>query len=81
MDDEAREVMKRHPGVGALTLGRIPIGPNTVQWIEWFIGFLRGAGAPDRVATYAGDLGTSTSEPTLSRTQWGSTPNRRGPPP
>jgi AcrR family transcriptional regulator len=54
---KAREVLKRHPGVGALTLGRIPIGPNTVQWIEWFVGLLRSAGVPDRIATYAGDLG------------------------
>jgi AcrR family transcriptional regulator len=54
---QAREVMKRHPGVGALTLGRIPIGPNTVQWMEWLLGLLRDAGVPDRIAAYAGDLG------------------------
>lgn len=53
----AREVMKRHPGVGALTMGRIPIGPNTVLWVEWFLAVLRGAGVPDRIAAYAGDLG------------------------
>ena len=54
---QARQVMKRYPGVGALTLGRIPIGPNTVQWMEWLLGLLREAGVPDRIATYAGDLG------------------------
>jgi AcrR family transcriptional regulator len=54
---QAREVMKRYPGAGALTLGRIPIGPNTVRWIEWLLGLLRGAGIPDRIAAYVGDLG------------------------
>jgi hypothetical protein len=53
----AREAMKRHPGVGALTMGRIPIGPNTVRWVEWYLAVLRGAGIPDRIAAYAGDLG------------------------
>ncbi len=53
----ARESMKRHPGVGALTMGRIPIGPNTVRWVEWYLAVLRGAGVPDRIAAYAGDLG------------------------
>lgn len=54
---QAREVMKRYPGAGALTLGRIPVGPHTVRWIEWLLGLLRGAGIPDRIAAYAGDLG------------------------
>ena len=54
---QAREVLKRYPGVGALTLGRIPVGPNTVRWIEWQLAVLRGAGIPDRIAAYAGDLG------------------------
>lgn len=54
---QAREVLKRHPGVGALTLGRIPVGPNTVRWIEWLLALLRGAGIPDRIAAYTGDLG------------------------
>jgi AcrR family transcriptional regulator len=53
----SREVLKRYPGVGALTMGRIPIGPNTVRWIEWSLALLRGAGIPDRVAAYVGDLG------------------------
>ncbi len=53
----AREALKRHPGVGALTMGRIPIGPNTVRWVEWLLAVLRGAGMPDRIAAYAGDLG------------------------
>jgi AcrR family transcriptional regulator len=54
---QAREVLRSRPGVGALTLGRIPVGPNVVRWIEWLLALLRGAGVPDRIAAYAGDLG------------------------
>jgi AcrR family transcriptional regulator len=54
---QAREVLRSHPGVGALTLGRIPVGPNMVRWVEWLLALLRGAGVPDRIAAYAGDLG------------------------
>ena len=51
-----RGVFERHPGVAALTLGRIPTGVNVVRWAEWTLVLLRGAGLPDRVAAYAGDL-------------------------
>jgi AcrR family transcriptional regulator len=54
---QARRVFQRHPGVAALTLGRIPVGPNLVRWTEWLLALLRGAGIPDRIAAYAGDLG------------------------
>jgi AcrR family transcriptional regulator len=53
---EVRRVFERHPGVAALTLGRIPVGPNLVRWTEWTLALLRGAGIPDRIAAYAGDL-------------------------
>jgi AcrR family transcriptional regulator len=53
---EARAVFDRHPGVAALTLGRIPTGPNVVRWAEWTLAILRGAGIPDRIAAFAGDL-------------------------
>ena len=53
---ETRRVFDRHPGVAALTLGRIPIGPNLVRWTEWTLALLRGGGVPDRIAAYAGDL-------------------------
>jgi AcrR family transcriptional regulator len=51
-----RQVFQRHPGVAALTLGRVPTGPNVVRWAEWTLALLRGAGIPDRIAAYAGDL-------------------------
>jgi TetR/AcrR family tetracycline transcriptional repressor len=54
---QARRVFQRYPGVGALTMGRIPVGPNLVRWTEWLLALLRGAGIPDRIAAYAGDLG------------------------
>lgn len=53
---EVRQVFDRHPGVAALTLGRIPVGPNLVRWTEWTLALLRGGGVPDRIAAYAGDL-------------------------
>jgi AcrR family transcriptional regulator len=51
-----RRVFERHPGVAALTLGRVPTGPNVVRWAEWTLALLRGAGIPDRIAAFAGDL-------------------------
>jgi AcrR family transcriptional regulator len=53
---EVRRVFDRHPGLAGLTLGRIPVGPNVVRWAEWTLALLRGAGIPDRIAAYAGDL-------------------------
>jgi TetR/AcrR family tetracycline transcriptional repressor len=50
-------VFQRYPGVAELTLGRIPVGPNLVRWTEWVLTLLRGAGVPDHIAAYAGDLG------------------------
>jgi AcrR family transcriptional regulator len=51
-----RGVFGRHPGVAALTLGRVPTGPNVVRWAEWTLALMRGAGIPDRIAAFAGDL-------------------------
>jgi AcrR family transcriptional regulator len=53
---QVRRIFKRHPGVAGLTLGRIPVGPNLVQWNEWGLALLRGAGIPDRIAAYSFDL-------------------------
>jgi AcrR family transcriptional regulator len=54
---QARRVFQRYPGVAGLTLGRIPVGPNLVRWNEWILALLRGAGVPDKIAAYAGDIG------------------------
>ncbi|HXF72761.1 MAG TPA: TetR/AcrR family transcriptional regulator [Actinomycetota bacterium] len=51
-----REILHRHRDVARLTLGRIPIGPNLVRIMEWMLALLRGAGLPDRIAAFAGDL-------------------------
>lgn len=52
----ARQVLKRHGDVARISLGRIPVGPNTLQVMEWQFALLRGAGLPDRVVSHAGDI-------------------------
>jgi TetR/AcrR family transcriptional regulator, tetracycline repressor protein len=57
----AREMLagfKRHPGVAALTMGRVPFGPNMLVGAEYLLGRLRAAGLPDQVAAFIGDLGS-----------------------
>jgi AcrR family transcriptional regulator len=53
---ELRSLMKRHRDVARISLGRIPLGPNTVRVIEWQLGLMRAAGIPDRTAALTGDL-------------------------
>jgi AcrR family transcriptional regulator len=53
---EEREMMRRHPGIAQLSFGRIPVGPNAVQYMEWHLSVLRAGGVSDRVAALAGDL-------------------------
>jgi AcrR family transcriptional regulator len=52
----AWRMLGRYPGVAGLTLGRIPLGPNLMRLTEWTLTLLRGAGVPDRIAAFAGDL-------------------------
>jgi AcrR family transcriptional regulator len=56
MARQLRRLMARHRDVARISLGRIPIGPTTVRWVEWQLALLRGAGLSDRTATLAGDL-------------------------
>jgi TetR/AcrR family tetracycline transcriptional repressor len=49
-------VFRRHPGVAGLTLGRVPWGPSMIAIGELVLAELRGAGIPDQVAAYVGDL-------------------------
>jgi TetR/AcrR family transcriptional regulator, tetracycline repressor protein len=53
---ECRDAFARHRGTAGLTLGRIPLGPNSLVLIEASVGILRKAGLPDRVCGFAGDL-------------------------
>jgi AcrR family transcriptional regulator len=71
---EVRRVFRHYPGVAALTLGRIPVGPQLVRWAEWTLALLRGGGVPDTIAAYAGDLlglylGATDYEATLAPPQ------------
>jgi AcrR family transcriptional regulator len=52
----ARRVLRSHRDIARWSLGRIPIGPNTLRVNEWQLSLLRAAGIPDRVAALAGDL-------------------------
>jgi AcrR family transcriptional regulator len=49
-------VMLRHRDLVRLSIGRIPVGPNMLQVIEWSLVLLRAAGLPDHAAGYAGDI-------------------------
>jgi AcrR family transcriptional regulator len=53
---EMLRLMRAHPGIARVSLGRIPVGPNLVRFAEWLLALLRGAGIPDRPAALAGDL-------------------------
>jgi AcrR family transcriptional regulator len=58
LKDMARQgyrVMLSHHDAVRLSIGRPPAGPNTVRIVEWMLGLLRGAGIPDRIATYFGN--------------------------
>jgi AcrR family transcriptional regulator len=50
-----RDVMRQHPGLAALSFGRIPVGPNAIRFFEWHLSLLR-SGLSDGVAALAGDL-------------------------
>jgi AcrR family transcriptional regulator len=51
-----RRVLRRHRDAARISLGRIPLGERGLETIEWAAAVLRGAGLPDRVIAYAGDL-------------------------
>jgi AcrR family transcriptional regulator len=50
-------VFRRHPGVAALTLGRVAVTPSMLVTGERILSELRQAGIPDQVAAFVGDLG------------------------
>lgn len=49
-------LLLRHNDLVLLSLGHIPVGPNSLRVIEWGIDLLRRAGAPDHAAAYFGDI-------------------------
>lgn len=52
----SRLLMLEHRDIARISIGRIPVGPNVLRWVEWILHLLREAGFPDKVAAYAGDL-------------------------
>jgi AcrR family transcriptional regulator len=51
-----RAVLRRHPAVARLSIGRIPSGRTLAMASEWSFALLRPAGIPDQVIAYAADL-------------------------
>lgn len=51
-----RGVMNSHRDLARVSLGRWPLGPNALRWLEWILSVTRGAGLPDRDAGRAGFL-------------------------
>jgi TetR/AcrR family transcriptional regulator, tetracycline repressor protein len=49
---------RRHPGVAALTLGRIAVSPSMLDLGERLLAELRAAGLPDQVVAFVGDIGS-----------------------
>jgi len=49
-------VMARHNDASLLSIGNIPFGPNGLRMIEWTFAVLRGAGLPDQIVGFFGDL-------------------------
>jgi len=50
-------VLRKYPGVAALTFGRMAVSPSMLAVGERILAVLRAAGIPDQVAAYFGDLG------------------------
>jgi AcrR family transcriptional regulator len=53
---EMRRVLTSHRDIARVTLGAIPVGPNTLRTMEWVHALLREAGLPDRIVALVGDL-------------------------
>jgi AcrR family transcriptional regulator len=51
-----RAVMTSHRDLARVSLGRWPLGPNALRWLEWILMVTRGAGIPDRDAARVGFL-------------------------
>jgi AcrR family transcriptional regulator len=53
---EGRAAFLRYRDVARASMGRVPIGPNLVRFVEWMLQLTRGAGIPLQPAAWFGDL-------------------------
>lgn len=51
-----RRVMSSHRDLARVALGRWPMGPNALRWLEWILAVARGAKLADRDAARVGFL-------------------------
>ena len=59
LKDGARQVYRlllAHNDLVRLSVGQIPVGPNMLRFMEWWMSLLTSAGLPLRTASYAGDI-------------------------
>jgi AcrR family transcriptional regulator len=56
MGRQQYRLLLQHNDLVRLSVGRIPVGPNMLHVMEWFVGLLRGAGLPDDAVEFAGDI-------------------------
>jgi TetR/AcrR family transcriptional regulator, tetracycline repressor protein len=51
-----RATIARHPAIARVSLGRIPTGPNALQYIERLLAILRSGGLSDKLAVDGSQL-------------------------
>lgn len=52
----ALRIVRSHPGMAAAMLSTPPMGPNGLRLTEGMLSLMRGAGMPDAVSAYVGEL-------------------------
>jgi TetR/AcrR family tetracycline transcriptional repressor len=52
----ARELLKSHRGAAELSMGRVPVGPNSMPVLERYLAVLQAAALPAQVIAYAADM-------------------------
>jgi AcrR family transcriptional regulator len=53
---DGRAAFRRHRDLARASMGRVPIGPNLLNAVEWQLHLLHAAGVPARHAAWFGDL-------------------------
>ena len=64
-------VMREHRDIARFTLGRIPVGPNLVRFVEWLLALLRGAACRTGRRPTRATCSASTWAPSPTRRAWG----------